>query len=776
MKPGKTAILVSICLAAAFSMQGCGQEDIETGDAYTLNEMLAEYPSDWNPHTTQSSVFSGLCDMGLVDISVLQDSYQWCYEMATDITDVTASFAYKERYGITEESGRVFQITLNEHACWEDGAAINADTYLYSMQQLLNPEMDNSTAILYTKGSTAIYLADEYMTGGSNGQAVYVPLTEGNGYTSDSIDEVYLSLMERNTFYGASLRDAYYGKFTDDFIDGEADLYQELLALMEDETMVVPVTQEIQAILEHLAICAGDRSPDAWLEFCFEKSEKTEEAVSWNDIGLIKTNEYQFLYITREKVSEFDFLLHCRRNWIVREYLYENGKTEEAGKTVTDYGTSPETYQSYGPYRIEAGETLTLVQNANWYGWTEGHEGQYQATEIVFHQYSGYESAVRAFEEGSLDVLAVTDQLELNTERILTKPQSEVERFVFATDLDVLTKLENEAEDGANKRVLAYQDFRKALSLSLDRAALCEAMDPDALPALGLYSNQYFCNFTQDAFLRYRDTKSARKAILELYGASWEDDTMDMAYNTLTGTDPETAKALFQQVYEQAIEDGRYVEGQEIHINCAIAFANEVPEERKAQQELLNSMIQKTTEGTGFEGKIRINYISTVENKELACARGQIEMISTAWSGYNLDPYRLILCYTDPDAVGGIVNIVESCGWDPSIEELRISYDFEGSGNKQEKTDTFRRWALSLNTEDYDMDTRLHILSSLEKGILSAYQCIPYMEETVSYAYSGKIAFEHDNYDILCGFGGVRNLQFLYTDKEWDAICEADGK
>lgn len=77
--------------------------------------------------------------------------YQWVYEMATSITDVTKD--HKDdltKYNVTLPSGKtadetdagyVFEIKLNPDAKWQDGTAITADTYVYSMQQLLDSSM-----------------------------------------------------------------------------------------------------------------------------------------------------------------------------------------------------------------------------------------------------------------------------------------------------------------------------------------------------------------------------------------------------------------------------------------------------------------------------------------------------------------------------------------------------------------------------------------------------------------------------------------------------------
>ena len=76
------------------------------------------------------------CQMGFVDEAAdVKGKFVWAYEMAESITDITGSFGDKGKYGIQDnETGRVWQIKLNKAATWEDGKAINADTYLSSMK------------------------------------------------------------------------------------------------------------------------------------------------------------------------------------------------------------------------------------------------------------------------------------------------------------------------------------------------------------------------------------------------------------------------------------------------------------------------------------------------------------------------------------------------------------------------------------------------------------------------------------------------------------------
>lgn len=108
--------------------------------------------------------------------------------MATEINDVTASHqddltkyavilpADKTAADITE--GYVFEIKLNPNAKWQDGTPINADSYIYSMKQLLNPQMRNYRANLYYAGESAVAGGSAYYNAGA---PIYNPMVAPYG-------------------------------------------------------------------------------------------------------------------------------------------------------------------------------------------------------------------------------------------------------------------------------------------------------------------------------------------------------------------------------------------------------------------------------------------------------------------------------------------------------------------------------------------------------------------------------------------------------------------
>ena len=60
------------------------------------------------------------------------------------------------------EDGTVWDIPLNEKACWEDGTKITADDYIESMELQLNPKYANFRADSYYSGNFVLANAENY--------------------------------------------------------------------------------------------------------------------------------------------------------------------------------------------------------------------------------------------------------------------------------------------------------------------------------------------------------------------------------------------------------------------------------------------------------------------------------------------------------------------------------------------------------------------------------------------------------------------------------------
>lgn len=777
----KRVLVLALAVAMTLSLAACGGTKEEA--SYTYNKYMEASPTCWNPHTWEFNADSEIMsyiEMGLVDVQIAEDgvNFEWVMEMAEDINDITATYADKEKWGITEDAGRVWEIKLNKDAKWADekGTPINADTYIYSMQQLISSDMKNYRAGNYVTGDSAIVGALGYFNNDRVGQTNYANAVSDAGIAT--ADKYFLNVDEACYFLG--------GEKLADYIAGYAASMAEFAALEEYVGKgYIEVTDDIKAKLAPVAAAFGDANPDAWYEFCFVENGVVTET-KWEDVGLVKVDDYTILYITELPIDEFNFFTACASNWIVYEELYEAGKSKTGDLVATNYGTSADTYMSYGPYKLASFETnkqFVLEKNDEWYGYTDGnHEGQYQTTKVVYQIVSDHNTQLQLFNQGNLDAVDLTaDDMATYkmSDFLLQTDDTYTFRWIFATDLEALKALEVEANDGSNKRVLSYDDFRKAISYSMDRAKFCTEGTSAYKPAFVLLNSLYYYNIANDIESIYRNTDEAKMAILNVYDVEITDSTdLDAEVAKITGYDVETAKKLFQSVYEQAKADGNYTDGQKVVINCCVGAYADLTAEDTTQETLMNEFITAATKGTGFEGMISFKFETGREDRYEDVATGKVEMIRGAWGGAAFYPFNALRCYTDFDYASGKGYVHESCGWDPTKATVAITYDFDGDGTAETVTDTFYNWSMAVATGgslSNDMDARLFVLATVESAIVKEYQCIPWSTMTTCSLYSQKVKLGTTDFNIMYGYGGVRHMTYNYTDAEWAEYVKSEG-
>ncbi len=785
---------------------------------YTLHDYMGAAPTNFNPHTWETNadnVISGYAEAPLVDVTIADDgvNFEWVLEMAEEITDVTSEYVGQELggkaivpEGVTE--GQVYRIKLNQLAKWANGEAINADTYVESMKRLLDPKMQNYRANTYYNGDTAIKNAKPYFNAGA---PIYAPIAqiEGEkvtGYLPLDGKTLVFSWSKDIPFFGASAsfiydyNASYKANFKNE--DG-VDLFKKY-AELENPYGVIAITDENkdEVIADLLTISQnfGDDNPEAYKEWLFYLTGYGDD-YEWDNVGLKKVDDYTIDYILEKATSQFYFYTGMTSNWIVYAPLYDSLKSQAGDLFTTTYGTSVDSYMSYGPYKLatfQKDRQLTFDRNPNWFGWTDGkHKGQYQTTNIVIDILSNEATVENLFLAGKLDSLGLnsTQLAQYRTSANLLKTdETYTFRFVFATEKSKLAALENQyngtSAEATNLKILSYKDFRKALSFSIDRAKLAAQATGGYKPAYSLFNSLYYYDIEHNTESIYRNSDVAMQAICDLYNVEWGTGTayptLKEAYDSITGLDLAQAKALFTQAYEAAKAAGDYTDGQAIVIHCMCSAAQELTEDDSAQERLLNEFVAAATQGTALEGKISFVFQCGSSTRYDDVAAGKIEMIRGAWGGAAFYPFSTIRVYTNPTYMGGLNKIHESCGWNPSTETLTLTYDFDGTG-EQELTLSLENWSNAINggiVEDdgsYSVpnfdnpEVQLYILSKLEKAVLESYQCIPWSAETSCSLFSQKIHYATLNYNIMYGYGGIRLMTYNYDDADWDAYVKAQG-
>ena len=259
---------------------------------------------------------------------------------------------------------------------------INADSYIYSMKQLLNPEMQNYRANLYYAGESAVAGGNAYYNAG---RTAWVPNVAGDSTAYPMADWVKGDDGTYTTSDGAAMRivlgaplDWLGGNSLKDYVDNYGENYfgvDAFNSLMEvaDEDGYVPLTEENLKLLEGVITAVAD-----WGETADDTVNYVAYAVEYPEVdydstvGCYKVDDYTIRYVNESHIDINYFLTSCTSTWLVYEDLYEAGKDTSGKLVTTNYGTSLDTTKSFGPYRMESmqqDKQVVFVQNENWYGW-----------------------------------------------------------------------------------------------------------------------------------------------------------------------------------------------------------------------------------------------------------------------------------------------------------------------------------------------------------------------------------------------------------------------
>ena len=763
----------------------------KVGD-YTYNAFALSLGSNWNPHSWETNgdqTILGYLTAPFVTMEALDTEeglYQWVGEMATAIKDVTAKNqdlltkynvnlpAGKTAEEVTE--GYIYEFTLNPKAKWEDGTVINADSYVYSMQQLLNPQMKNYRANLYISGESAIAGGFDY----------YYSLDEGffNGYTTKykslaeamAAEDVYINVWD---FWGAK-----------GYTDAEGNACPQWVSVT-DETVY---GESVGDAFSGATLLAGY---GAYLEVgggyeAYAGIYVVNENVgaTFDGVGLIKTGDYSFLYVCDTAIDFNYFLTSCTDTWLVHETLYEAGKKEEAGLIVTDYYTSLDTSISYGPYKMtvfEDGKQVVYEKNENWFGWEKDAEGnlvsytqftvdgkylqQYITSKIVIDVMTE-DVAKQKFFKGELMSYSPT-AAELNeyklSERLQVVDETYTMSFFFHTNKDNLKALDDSGKN-QNSIVLTNETFRRAMSLAIDRADFVTATQAWT-PAFSLMNHLYHYDIYNDPSSSYRKSEEAMQAIVNLYGVEYGDgklyETLEDAHDSITGYNLTEAKALMAQACAELVAAGLYTEGENIKIQIGWG-KNALTEDDTKQCSLVQDYLNAAVAGSGF-GTITLEPLGNITDRYGDTAAGLYAIGYGAWGGAAFYPFRNMQVYTDPDQYG----INEAGCWDPKTETLTLTVEGE------EVTMTWQDWGNCLiGTGRYanaDNKVKLAITAKLEELFLAKFYRIPLAITTVCSLNSYKIEDYTDQYNIMYGFGGFRIMDYNYNDADWAAYVESQG-
>ena len=814
-------VMIVSCLAACQSGGNGGTTSNSKGipaNTYTYNTYATSLGTNWNPHTWEMNADSSIMsyiETPLADITVKDSTtgeYQWIFVAATDIKDVTADHQDDlTKYNVVLPEGKtaaditesyVYEISLREGLVWQDGTPINADTYIYSMQQLLDPGMKNYRANNYYSGESALAGAMGYYYQGetaiqdnsvTGAIATLADMVKGeDGVYTVNGEPAWFCVGIAGEYVGGDMvyADEYYAGYGYDIWEDAS--FEALKALMDEEGKVA-VTDESWELMKTAINTADWGNEDETCVPLYIAYERTFPVVDFDTVGLYKVDDYTIRYVCEVAYDYYYFLTSCTSNWIVHKDLYESCKkfNEDGSFNSTTYGTSKETTMSYGAYMIENLEDnkqMVFVQNPTYWEYKTDSEGniysetffevdgkiqpQYLTQKVVIDVMEQDQAKLK-FLAGELDdwTVEADDAVTYSTSEQLYKvDETYTMRLFFNTDLDALKAMDQEGN--VNSVVMSNYNFRKAMSLALNRSEFVGAT-AGYKAAYSMLSSLYFYDVYEDPASIYRNTDEAMQAICNVYGVEYGAGTpyatLEDAYKSINGYNKTEATALFTTACQELVAAGLYTEGENIKIQ--IGWAKGAMSAADHQQvTLLNKYVNEALAGTGF-GTIELVGVDNINNRYADVASGVYAIGWGAWGGAAFYPFTMFQVYCDPS----YADLHEAGCWDPTTETLTLTV------NGEEDTMTWQAWSGCMaGTGKYanaDNETKLAILAGIEENFLEKYYCIPVCTTTICSMLSYKTNNYTDNYSIMYGFGGNRLMTYNYTNAEWaDFVAENNGE
>lgn len=762
---------------------GTGWEDPKM---YTMREYTAQMPSQWctilssdNVNNTMESYFtSAFYEFNYkfdANGKIVPGAYTVEYSAATKLEDVTKKYAGKYGLAADAEKGQAFAMTLRNDLKWDDGTPIKAADFVYTMTQQLSPKYLFATASNYYSGNYVIHNAQNYVKQGQKGMfPAYSVMKEYN--VADDAKLIYSTTNSRVAEKG----------FTP----------ENIVALFGIEGMTVEKINALNgksladikkdaALNETWEALLGAWKTDPNEELDFFETEYEYPAMDFSEVGyFVGDNEYELVMVIDGTLNPLDAEGNLTyeagyyfSNWpLVKKDLWERCEDQSKTPYANSYCTTQEKSASWGPYKLtnyQDQKTYTVSRNDKWFGYgLPQYANQYQTDAIVTEKIEEWDTAWLAFQKGNLDGIGMDVKIAADY-RTSKRAYFTPETYTF--DLNIQSNAISRT-DKRNNLLLNYADFRKAISLSLDRDDYCAKNNPSSQAALGLLNSMYY-NDVENGKV-YRDSVQAKEAILNAYGAtknadgSWKvgENTytdIEEALDATTGYNLTLARQLVESAIAQAKTDGKYSDGEEIILTYGI-------ETQTANTDRVKNWFQAAfdnmTKGTSIEGKIKIEYFmfSSARWSE-QFADGEYDLCFGAWGSAPFNPAYL-LCETQISDENRY-----AVKWDPKTVSVTVKATPDADHKDGIYTYNLAQWRLILqgkdgcpvNFKNFPMEDQLTALGAVETAILKEYYSIPVFSRYSASLMGYKVDYISYEYNTFMGYGGIRYMTFNYDDTAW---------
>ena len=578
----RSMVVMAMCLVlVAIMAVGCVKPEPPVTPATfkqaQYNTTTATMPSNWNELTyqdnndTQIMSYIGSSfftydykfaddkkfneDGSINKAGIVEGAYTTNYSAATKLEDVTSTVDAK--WGYTDEQkkqgGYAWKITLRNDLKWDDGTAITAADFVYSMQAQLDPKFMNYRANTYYD-TLRIKNSKQYFFQNTEGTYELVG-TLGYKNNAEALAAGKVILIDVYEFYGAQAAvkvtsfdattfkpvleynntcpqwlayndETYYFDYGYFASDDATKSYVKADGTIDfDAVLAYNATAEDAKKIDLSGfffsgkdLWNGNFAEDAkyagyvevggsyasWLSIYVENLVRD---VKWEDVGIYSIDSENAIVICLDKNYSFLTKDGGLSVWapyymsglpLVHKAKYEAAKIEPAeGATLwtSKYNSSLETTASWGPYKLvefEAGSHYKLVKNENWYGYAmEENKNQYNITSIYCVKEEEFTTKWMGFLNGTYD------DASLETENAAEYVDS---KYVYYTStstgtfgMQLFSDLNTLKGSENNNGILAIQEFRHAFNLALNRSDIVEKIYPgSSIPCFGLVNVAYY--------------------------------------------------------------------------------------------------------------------------------------------------------------------------------------------------------------------------------------------------------------------------------------------
>ncbi len=762
---------------------GTGWEDPKM---YTMREYTSQMPSQWctilssdNVNNTMESYFtSAFYEFNYkfdANGKIVPGAYTVEYSASTKLEDVTKKYAGKYGLAADAEKGQAFAMTLRNDLKWDDGTPIKAADFVYTMSQQLSPKYLFATASNYYSGNYVIHNAQNYVKQGQKGMfPAYSVMKEYN--VADDAKLIYSTTNSRVAEKG----------FTPEAIVAmfgiEGMTVEKINALNGKSLADIKKDAALNETWEAL-LGAWKTDPNEELDF-FE-TEYEYPAMDFSEVGyFVGDNEYELVMVIDGTLNPLDAEGNLTyeagyyfSGWpLVKKDLWERCEDQSKTPYANSYCTTQEKSASWGPYKLtyyQDQKTYTVSRNDKWFGYgLPQYANQYQTDAIVTEKIEEWDTAWLAFQKGNLDGIGMDVKIAADY-RTSKRAYFTPETWTF--DLNIQSNAISRT-DKRNNLLLNYADFRKAISLSLDRDDYCAKNNPSSQAALGLLNSMYYYDVENGKV--YRDSIQAKEAILNAYGATKNADgswkvgettytDIEDALDATTGYNLTLARQLVESAIAQAKKDGKYSDGEEIILTYGIETQTANTDRAK---NWFQAAFDNMTKGTSIEGKVKIEYFmfsSATWSEQFS--KGEYDLCFGAWGQAAFNPAYL-LCETQISAENRYAT-----NWDPKTVSVTVKATPDADHKDGIYTYNLEQWRLILqgkdgcpvNFKNFPIEDQLAALGAVETAILKEYYSIPVFSRYSASLMGYKVDYVSYEYNTFMGYGGIRYMTFNYDDTAW---------